>query len=238
MDLPWRYTHVPATSRDNLPTSPTDPERQPSDQPPELAIALERCAGELKSAEREVAELRAALETARSLALHDPLTKLANRELFDEKLANALAIAVRRTWSLAVLFLDLDSFKSVNNAHGHAAGDLVLREVADRLVQCSREEDTVCRYGGDEFLYLLIDPKSRDNIEAILSRTQERIRDPLEVGHEQLTISVSVGVAVYPDDGLSGEQLIARADSAMYQAKNRKSGFHFFADSTSGSERG
>jgi diguanylate cyclase (GGDEF)-like protein len=239
MDLPWQYAHWPATSRDNLPTFPTDPQHEPPDQSPELTVALERCAEELKSAERELAESRAALQTARSLALHDPLTKLANRVLFDEKLANALAIAHRRAWSLAVMFLDLDSFKAVNDAHGHAKGDMVLREIADRLFQCSREEDTVCRCGGDEFLYLLIDPTSRENIEAILLRVKDRIREPLEIGNQQLTLGVSVGIAIYPDDGLSGEQLIAKADSAMYQAKTRKSGFYFsFEESTPGSEQG
>jgi diguanylate cyclase len=136
------------------------------------------------------------------------------------------------------MFLDLDAFKAINDLHGHAAGDRVLREIADRLVQCSRKEDTICRNGGDEFLYLLIDPKSRDNIEAIILRAKDRIRDPLEVGTEQLTMGVSVGIAVYPDDGRSGEQLIAKADSAMYQAKTRKSGFYFSADSTSGSREG
>jgi diguanylate cyclase len=239
MDWPWQCTHLLPTSRDKLPTSPSDPQDQPPpDEPPQLKVALERCAEELKSAERALAESRAALQAAKSLALHDPLTKLANRELFDEKLTNALAIADRRTWSLAVMFLDLDCFKAVNDAHGHAAGDMVLRVIADRLVQCSRQEDTVCRLGGDEFLYLLIDPKSRDNIEAILLRAKDRIREPLEVGHQQLTIGVSVGIAVYPDDGLSGEQLIAKADSAMYLAKTRKSGFCFIADSASGSEKG
>lgn len=215
-------------------TSSSDPQQQPKQEPPALSVALEKCADELRSTERALAESKAALQTAReqetlarSLALHDPLTKLANRELFDEKLANAIAIADRRSWSLAVMFLDLDDFKAVNDAHGHATGDMVLREIADRLIQCSREEDTICRTGGDEFLYLLLDPKNRENIGSILLRVQDRIRDPLVVGHQQLRMGVSIGIAVYPNDGLSGEQLIAKADSAMYQAKTRKSGFHF-----------
>jgi diguanylate cyclase (GGDEF)-like protein len=227
-----------------LPTSPSDQPQQLGN-PLAHSAALEKCADELRSAERALAESNAALQTAkerekqaRSLALHDPLTKLANRGLFDEQLANAIAIANRRSWSLAVVFLDLDAFKAINDAHGHSAGDTVLQEIADRLMQCSREEDSVCRTGGDEFLYLLIDPKNRNNIEAILLRAMAKIRAPLEVDDQKITIGVSAGIAVYPEDGLSGGELIAKADSAMYQAKTTQSGFRFCAESTPASEEG
>jgi diguanylate cyclase (GGDEF)-like protein len=217
-------------------TSPSNTQNQPVAQSPESSAALEKCSDQLKSVEMVLAETEAALQAAmerekvaRSLALHDPLTKLANRELFDERLANAIAIADRRSWSLAILFLDLDAFKTVNDAYGHAVGDIVLRKTADRLIQCCREEDTLCRYGGDEFLALLLDPKSRANIETILMRTRDSIRDPFQVEDQRITLDLSVGVAIYPTDGISGDELIPNADTAMYQAKINKSGWHFFS---------
>ncbi|WP_161557682.1 GGDEF domain-containing protein [Acidisarcina polymorpha] len=158
------------------------------------------------------------------------MTKLANRQLFDEKLANAIAVAGRHQWSLAVMFLDLDSFKAINDTQGHAGGDIALRETAHRLMQGCRKEDTICRNGGDEFLYLLIDPQNRDNIERVLVKATERIGSPLEVNEQRLTISLSVGIAIYPEDGVTGEQLIRNADSAMYQAKIRNSGWCFFGE--------
>jgi len=177
------------------------------------------------------------LEVARASALHDPLTKLANRRLSDEKLASAIAVAGRHQWSLAVMFLDLDAFKAINDTQGHAGGDIALQETAQRLMQGCRKEDTICRNGGDEFLYLLIDPRSRDNIERVLVKATERIRSPLEINEQRLTISLSVGIALYPEDGTTGERLILNADSAMYQAKIRKSGWCFFGESTRGAER-
>ena len=187
-------------------------------------------------AETEAA-LQASMERekrAQSLAMHDPLTKLANRELLDERLANSIAIADRQSWSLAILFIDLDDFKAVNDAYGHAVGDIVLRETADRLTQCCREEDTLCRYGGDEFLALLLDPKGRPNIEAVLTRIKDRIRDPFKIEDQRITLDISVGVAIYPTNGTTGDELIRNADIAMYQAKINKSGWHFF----SGDHRG
>ncbi len=196
------------------------------------------CADQLRTVEAALAKTEAALEIAkeeeqraRFLALHDPLTGLANRELFDEKLANAIAVAGRRSWSLAVMFLDLDSFKSVNDIHGHAVGDFVLRETAARLQQKARDEDTLCRNGGDEFLYLLLDPQGRRNIENILARAREKVGGPIDVDGRQITVTISVGIAVYPEDGASGAQLVRNADAAMYEAKMRRSGWRFFSDS-------
>ncbi|AXC16093.1 diguanylate cyclase/phosphodiesterase (GGDEF & EAL domains) with PAS/PAC sensor(s) (plasmid) [Acidisarcina polymorpha] len=202
-----------------------------------LRAKVEKCECDLRTAETSLAKAEAALriasgqlELARASALHDPLTKLANRQLFDEKLANAIAVAGRHQWSLAVMFLDLDSFKAINDTQGHAGGDIALRETAHRLMQGCRKEDTICRNGGDEFLYLLIDPQNRDNIERVLVKATERIGSPLEVNEQRLTISLSVGIAIYPEDGVTGEQLIRNADSAMYQAKIRNSGWCFFGE--------
>jgi diguanylate cyclase (GGDEF)-like protein len=209
----------------------------PIPQNVDLAAKLEECECELRNAMLALAKTEAALQTAREQvelardsALHDPLTGLANRELFDEKLASAIAVASRRSWSLAVAFLDLDSFKAINDAYGHAVGDIALRETAHRLMQCCRKQDTVCRTGGDEFLYLLVDPQTRGNIERVLSRATEKVCRPLEVNDQPVTISMSAGVAIYPVDGSTGERLIQNADSAMYQAKARKSGWCFFGE--------
>jgi diguanylate cyclase len=209
----------------------------PIPQNVDLGAKLEKCECELRAAmlalAKTEADLRAARDqvaVARDSALHDPLTRLANRELFDEKLASAIAIASRRNWSLAVAFLDLDFFKAVNDAYGHAVGDIALRETARRLMQCCRKQDSVCRNGGDEFLYLLVDPQSRDNIEQVLLRATACVGCPLEVNGCHVTISMSAGVAIFPQDGSTGERLIQNADSAMYQAKARKSGWCFFGE--------
>lgn len=160
-------------------------------------------------------------------AMHDATTGLPNRGLFDDRLAHAISIAERHHWAPAVLFLDLDRFKSINDTHGHAAGDAVLKEVARRLLQRARDEDTVCRTGGDEFLYLLLDPQGRANIERIAREILMKIAQPVDLGHVQIVIEASIGIAVYPDNGATGDELIKNADAAMYCAKKRMSGCEF-----------
>jgi two-component system, cell cycle response regulator len=151
--------------------------------------------------------------------LHDSTTALPNRDLFDDRLTHAIALAKRHTWMLAVMFLDLDRFKCINDTHGHAVGDGVLKEVAKRLLQHTRDEDTVCRNGGDEFLYLLMNPQGSENIERIAGDLLKSIGQPIEMGDLQLVIKASIGIAVYPENGTTGEQLIRNADTAMYRAK-------------------
>ena len=197
---------------------------------------------ELKTLESELTQSRIALaDTAAALAtaqqhareaqvraLHDSLTGLPNRELFDDRLAHAIALADRHDWTLAVMFLDLDRFKSLNDAHGHMAGDAALKTIAQRLLQYVRDEDTVCRNGGDEFLYLLMNPRGKKNIELIANSVLRTVSQPVAIADRELTIRASIGIAIYPDDGASGEQLIAKADAAMYQAKRRARGVAFF----------
>jgi diguanylate cyclase (GGDEF)-like protein len=189
----------------------------------------------LTTSRNALAETQASLATAqedekraRLRALHDSMTGLPNRDLFDDRLAHAIALAERHNWTLAVMFLDLDHFKSINDTHGHAAGDLILKGVAKRLSQHARDEDTVCRNGGDEFLYLLMNPQGSENIERIAQAVLKDIAQPMDIGHVQLVVKSSVGVAVYPDNGTTGEQLVSHADTAMYHAKKRKSGCAFF----------
>jgi two-component system cell cycle response regulator len=160
--------------------------------------------------------------------LHDSTTGLPNRDLFDDRLTHAIALAKRHAWTLAVMFLDLDRFKYVNDTHGHAVGDLVLKEVAKRLLLHARDEDTVCRNGGDEFLYLLMNPQSSENIERIADTLLSTIAQPIDMGDLQPVIKVSIGIAIYPENGTSGEQLIKNADTAMYLAKKTLIGRKFF----------
>jgi diguanylate cyclase (GGDEF)-like protein len=185
---------------------------------------------------REIlAETQAALATsqgeerdARRRALHDSMTGLPNRDLFDDRLSHAISLARRHDWTLAVMFIDLDGFKKINDAHGHAAGDSVLKEVARRLSLHLRDEDTVCRNGGDEFLYLLVNPQGQENIERIAGLVSAGIARPMTVGSRQFVVNASMGVAVYPDDGATGAELVQNADTAMYRAKEHQSSFMFF----------
>jgi len=169
--------------------------------------------------------------------LHDITTGLPNRNLFNDRLTHAIALAKRHAWTLAVMFLDLDRFKCINDAHGHAVGDEVLKAVAKRLLQHARDEDTVCRNGGDEFLYLMMDPRGSENVERIAGVLLQTIAQPIELGDLQLVINASIGIAVYSGDGTSEDELIRNADTAMYRAKKAGIGCIFFnaleADETS-----
>ena len=160
--------------------------------------------------------------------MHDSLTGLPNRELFDNRLAHAIALADRHDWTLAVMFLDLDQFKKINDAYGHTAGDAALRTIAQRLEHYVRDEDTVCRNGGDEFLYLLMNPRGEENIVQIANSVLRIVAQPLAIAGVELAIKPSIGIAIYPHDGADGDELIARADAAMYVAKRYASGVAFF----------
>lgn len=167
-------------------------------------------------------------QKAAMLALHDQTTGLPNRRLFDDRLAQAISLAERRKWTLAVMFLDLDRFKSVNDTLGHAAGDEVLKEVARRLMLHTRDEDTACRNGGDEFLFLLMNPQGLENIERIAEAILKDTATPVDAGRLSIIIKASIGIAVYPENGTSGEELIKNADAAMYKAKEQRTGREFF----------
>jgi diguanylate cyclase (GGDEF)-like protein len=170
-------------------------------------------------------------EGARNAALHDPLTGLANRILFKDRLDHGIAQARRHGWILAVMFLDLDDFKSINDTHGHEAGDAVLRAVAKRLAHNARTDDTVSRYGGDEFLYLLAPLQEQKDIAMIAAKILKAIQAPCEVRVDgvvvQLSLGASIGISLFPKDGATAAALIRRADDAMYGAKESRSGFAF-----------
>jgi len=174
---------------------------------------------ELVSVSRDVSERRHAEEQIEYQAYHDALTALPNRLLFRDRLTIALAHAKRLQTPLAVMFLDLDRFKYVNDTLGHSLGDELLRAVAARLRTVLREGDTIARMGGDEFTILLGDLKSADDAAKIAQKLLETIAHPLSVEGHELYITTSIGIALYPSDGDSAEALLKNADSAMYRAK-------------------
>jgi diguanylate cyclase (GGDEF)-like protein/PAS domain S-box-containing protein len=167
----------------------------------------------------DITERKRAEEEVRRLAYHDGLTSLPNRILFRDRLAVALSHAVRQGTGLAVLFLDLDRFKVINDSLGHTLGDRLLQAVAGRLRSCLRDGDTVARLGGDEFTLLL--PGIADAVAAarVAEKVLEVLRQPFDVEDRELFLTGSVGVALYPEDGSDAEALVKNADTAMYRAK-------------------
>lgn len=166
-------------------------------------------------------------EIARHAALHDPLTGLPNRVLFEDRLEHGLAQAKRHDRILAVMFLDLDDFKAINDVHGHDVGDAVLKVIADRLTEHAREDDTVSRFGGDEFLYLLTEIDGGQDAMPVAQAIADAIQLPVEVSIGALKIGVSIGIAIFPKDGTSVSALIKSADTAMYKAKRDKTHYVF-----------
>lgn len=165
---------------------------------------------------------------ARHLALHDGLTELPNRSFFRERLDQALAPAAAPGPALALLYLDLDGFKPINDMHGHEAGDALLRIVAARLSRAVRAEDMVGRLGGDEFGCLLGGLLNREQLGQLACKLFDAVSAPLCIGELQLTVRPSIGIAVCPGDGATAEQLLKHADAAMYRAKRHRSGYAFF----------
>jgi len=168
---------------------------------------------------RDITERKSAEQQIEYQAYHDALTGLANRRLFQEHLSLALALAQRRHSFVAVLFLDLDHFKIVNDSLGHSVGDALLKQVAKRLRHAVREGDTVARVGGDEFTIVLQEIQRPDDAAAIAKKVIRSIADPIEVNGHKLYVTTSIGVTVYPRDGEDAETLLKNADAAMYRAK-------------------
>lgn len=167
-------------------------------------------------------ELRKSEERALHLAQHDPLTGLPNRALFADRLNQALSLARRDDTHLALMFIDLDYFKMVNDDHGHGVGDLLLQAVAARLREAVRESDTVGRIGGDEFVVLLPTVGSRSDAQVVAGKIRESLAHPFPVSGHTLNISASIGIAVFPDHGDDEDSLRKAADDAMYAAKARE----------------
>ena len=163
------------------------------------------------------------------LAHHDVLTNLPNRMLMQDRLSQAIEVAHRQRRQLAVMFMDLDRFKHINDSLGHAVGDQLLQSVAQRLVASVRHSDTVSRQGGDEFLLLLSYVEHADDAALSAQKILTALAEPHHIGGSNLHISVSIGISIYPDDGLDAQTLIKCADTAMYYAKgNGRNNFKFF----------
>jgi diguanylate cyclase (GGDEF)-like protein/PAS domain S-box-containing protein len=178
---------------------------------------------------RDVSIARAmALQMAHS-AQHDFLTGLPNRMLLNDRVTHAIALAPRHMKKVAVLFLDLDGFKHINDSLGHPIGDKLLQSVAERLVECVRGSDTVSRQGGDEFVVLLSEVEREKDAAISARRMLQAVAAAHSINSHDLHITTSIGVSVYPDDGLDAETLIKNADTAMYQAKeNGRQSYQFF----------
>lgn len=225
------------------------------DSVPGMETALEqneRVENKVKHASEELATINSGLESqirdrsllehqfaaaveqggaARNAALHDVLTGLPNRALFDDRLQHGMAHAERHGWTMAVLFIDLDGFKKINDTHGHYVGDSILRTIAQRLKENTRSEDTVCRYGGDEFLFFSTEVRDHEHVELIAEKIVETIQAPCEVSKDGVTICLnitpSIGISLFPKDGRTAGALITQADAAMYRAKLAKSRYAF-----------
>ena len=179
---------------------------------------------------RDVSVARAQSEQMIHLAEHDSLTGLPNRLLFCDRVGQAISLARRHGGRTAVLFLDLDGFKRINDSLGHAAGDEFLKSMAKRLLNCVRTPDTVSRQGGDEFVLLLQDLREPEDAAVTARRVLQAVSEVHLADHPEFHVTASVGISVYPDDGLDAETLIRNADTAMYQAKkNGGQGCEFYS---------
>lgn len=181
---------------------------------------------------RDITDRKIAEDTITFQAYHDLLTKLPNRALLRDRLGLAISQAKREREMLAVMFLDLDRFKNVNDSLGHMIGDELLQQVSNRLRSCVREGDTLARFGGDEFALLL--PKinhSRDDVESIAEKIINVLKQPFMVDGHELYVSTSIGISLYPQDGINMDTLIKNADIAMYHVKGQgKNGYQFYSN--------
>ena len=184
------------------------------------------------SIHHDVTETRRAEKQIERLAYEDALTGLANRVRFEDRLGIALATARRESHPLAVLFIDLDRFKVVNDSLGHKVGDVLLQQVADRLLPLIRLSDTLARVGGDEFVLLLSKIDQRESAGIVARKIQEIFRKPFRMGQRELFVTPSIGISVFPEDGEDADALVKNADVAMYVAKQRgRDNYQFYSRS-------
>ena len=196
-----------------------------------LALALESEIWEREILQEQLIFVKAQEKVALHAAFHDPLTGLPNRALFNDRLEHGLEQAKRHGWALAVMFLDLDAFKAINDTYGHDVGDSVLHTISTRLKANTRSDDTVCRYGGDEFLFLLMEVKNKQAVTLIAQSLVKIIQQPCFVSlcnsAIRLSINSSIGISMYPQDGETADDLIKSADKAMYKSKKTKCSYSF-----------
>ncbi len=190
----------------------------------------------MRALRRELAVLRAQLAAslareaqAHTLARIDSLTRLGNRKAFLERLHDALADDAKPCERVAVLFIDLDGFKAVNDRHGHRVGDELLRVVGERLSANVRASDVVARLGGDEFACLIRRCGPHERVAQVAGKLFDALSDPYQLGDARVLVQASIGIAIAPDDGADPGVLLDRADAAMYRAKRNRTGREFFS---------
>lgn len=224
-----------ATARGETRADPAARAQPPADPPTALERTLAATQEHLTQAQAQIAWLKdsnarlrhqvislAHLEgETRHDAYYDPLTCLPNRRLLLDRLHQALGQAMRQRRQVVLLLLDLDGFKAINARLGHAAGDKVLKAVADRLVACIRRGDTACRYGGDEFVIMLPEIGGEGHRANVERKIRERLAAPFHANGAEVTLTVSIGSAVFPVDAKTRSELLEQADIAMYRAKTR-----------------
>lgn len=207
----------------------------PVDRKDEIGLLARSFKKMLDQIKRQLAELQASQAQLEHLAGHDVLTGLPNRRLFQDRLDHALARAQRTGEGFALLFIDVDKFKSINDRWGHEAGDAVLKLAALRLASLTRKSDTVARMGGDEFVILLNNPTNRRQIVSIAEKLLDSLRSPMQLTDHEIEVGFSVGISQYPEDGSTAMALMASADQAMYETKaTGRNGFRFSSPSTTG----
>ena len=212
---------VPRIRSGRAPANVAEPDR-PLDVSEQLRVALARVdALETNGLllRQKVALLRRSVARARRIASYDELTGLPNRRLLLDRFNQAVALAARQHRLVALLFLDLNRFKDVNDTRGHAAGDKVLQQVAVRLRASMRASDTACRFGGDEFVVLLPELAGRRSALAAASKIRTRLAAPYAVDGREISVTASIGTAVYPIDGHSFGHLMRAMDASMYRDK-------------------
>ena len=196
-----------------------------------VSSALKDAVQERQALEVQLAEITEREAESRHASFHDALTGLPNRALSNDRLEHGLAQAKRHGWHLAVMFIDLDDFKKVNDLYGHDAGDNVLKAITARLADSTREDDTLSRHGGDEFLYVLTEYESEHDLASIAEKLIVLIQTPCEIRIDNntinATVSASIGIAIFPKHGSTPEALVKSADSAMYRAKRSRFRYSF-----------
>lgn len=175
---------------------------------------------------RDVTQRKLAEDMLRYQACHDSLTELANRSLFNERLEEAITEARKHQTKLAVIFIDLDRFKNINDTLGHDVGDLFLQQVGSKLKRCLREDDVIARWGGDEFTILLPRIHNQKDINIVADKIYQIFKQPLRILDYQLYCHLSMGIAVYPEDGFKPETLVKNADTALYRSKDQGGNYY------------
>jgi diguanylate cyclase (GGDEF)-like protein len=184
---------------------------------------------------RDITERKLVAERLHRMALFDPLTGLPNRTLFFDRMSLVLTFAKRNNYIIALLYLDLDRFKTINDTLGHDIGDLLLKEVAGRIASCTRQSDTVARMGGDEFITICARVTAPQDAGVVAAKVIKVLSEPFHLQGEECNIGASIGISLYPADGEDVETLLKRADSAMYRVKQTgKGGFAFYSGDEGG----